>query len=391
MREKLTALLILLILSLHGFASPSLKPSIQDFTAGSPELSGEQIVKIALEYSLCPSDSQEFSQCVSRYKTLENAAQKKLSLLSQQEAAEKLLFFLYDGVLFKYVEHSTKLNTTLLTGEYNCVTASLLYLALSQSLGLDSRGQETTLHAFVTVYIDGNPVDVETTNPYGFNPGTKKTVSETENSRTYSVVPKKYYAGRREVSLRAFATLTGRNLAADMNETEDYDRAIPLDVSRWYFLAGDKEQATAKKELDVLVTNYALIQGKSGNTTEAVRFLTEYIEIFGSSSEVRKTFDNTVYNGCVTLLNDNKEDQAATFLFSNKDYMSQIMFDRTAKTITTQKNRRHEITVHNRIVPLFNDGNFQEALEILQEALVENPTSTVLKKDLQLVERALRQ
>ena len=52
---------------------------------------------------------------------------------------------------------------------------------------------------------------------------------------------------------------------------------------------------------------------------------------------------------------------------------------------------RHEIEVHNSIVPLFNNGRLEEARKLLTEALEYNPNRQMKKKDLNLVNRALQQ
>ncbi len=57
--------------------------------------------------------------------------------------------------------------------------------------------------------------------------------------------------------------------------------------------------------------------------------------------------------------------------------------------ITNQVLHTHEITVHNQITPMFNNGEYKKVKEILESALVQNPSSSLLKKDLQIVNRAL--
>lgn len=53
--------------------------------------------------------------------------------------------------------------------------------------------------------------------------------------------------------------------------------------------------------------------------------------------------------------------------------------------------KKHEISVHNQVVPLFNTGKFYEAKSILEKELAQNPESPLLKKDLQTVKKALAQ
>lgn len=375
------------------FSAPSLEPSIltglgQSATA---EMTSMQIVQTAIEYSLCPLGSDEERQCLEKYAALEKSAQEQLAFLPKMEAAEKILALMYESVLDRYKADSTRLNTTLLTGEYNCVTASVLYLALATSLGIDARGQETTVHAFCTVYIDGQKIDVETTNPYGFNPGVKKAVGGTENSRRYAVVPRRYYSGRREISARAMATLTGKNVASDLNDAEDYETAIPLEISRLEFLSitNDSETGTAKSDLDTLVCNYAMLLSKSQRNEEALDYIDLVADKFGYSAELHRTYGNVLYNEAVNLTNDRKYEEARSFFEERKEGADSAMQSRIDRMITSGRLKYHEVSVHNQVVPLFNGGNYEEAKAILEEALKQNPESSVLKRDLQQVNRAL--
>lgn len=375
------------------FSAPSLEPSLligldRDAAQG---LSSSQIIQISLEYSLCPPGSDEEKQCLEKYAALESSARERFGALPQMEAAEQILTFMYESLLYRYRADCTRLNTTLLTGEYNCVTASVLYFALATSLGIDVRGQETTVHAFCTVYIDGQRIDVETTNPYGFNPGVKKTVGGTENSRRYAVVPRRYYSGRREISARAMATLTGKNVASDLNDAEDYDTAVPLEISRLAYLgmAEDSETATAKGDLDTLVCNYAMTLSKAMRNAEALDYISQVEAKFGSSPALQRTYGNVLYNEAVNLTNERKYDEARAFFEEKKAGADSSMQNRIDRMITSGSLKYHEVSVHNQVVPLFNGGSYEEAKAILEEALKQNPESSVLKRDLQQVNRVL--
>lgn len=390
-KSSLTKTLLILVFSFFCFAEPSLEPLINTQFEESRKLTSREIIETALKYSLCTPESQLWTECMEKYNHLEKEVSQEYGALSQIEAAEAVLGFLYKKILSQYVEKTTCLDVTLTTGKYNCVTASLLYLALSRSLGIDCRGQECTIHAFCTVYIDGQKIDVETTNPYGFNPGSRKTVMQTEDTRRYTYVTKKYYAGRREVSEKAFATLTGKNLAADLNDEEAYDTAIPLDLSRLVFLEYDSDQPSARKDADTLITNYTTILCRRHETLNAVDYLNRYIDKYGPSIMIRKTFDNCLYNACVDYLNAGQEQEADAYFVQNKENASSQMQTRIARMIEKSIMGRHEMEVHNSIVPLFNNGRLEEARQVLTEALEYNPNSQMLKKDLNLVNRALQQ
>ncbi len=355
------------------------------------KLNSIDIISLALEYSLCPLQSQEGQKCLKIYQNLENSVKEQFSELSEMEVADKLLYFIHSSILKNYREGCTKLNETLLTGNFNCVTASVLYFALARSLELEVFGQETSVHAFCTVLIDGQKIDVETTNPYGFNPGVKRIVEQSENSRKFTIIPKKYYSGRRQISDRAMATLTGKNVASDLNDKNDYKTAIPLEISRLEFLklTNDSELKTAKNDLDSLTCNYALELSKKNQETQALDFIEQVCQKYGTSQNLQKMYDNTAYNLTVNLLNNRQENLARQSFEQHRKNITQAMQTKIDTMITKQVLHTHEITVHNQITPMFNNGEYKKVKEILENALIQNPSSSLLKKDLQIVNRAL--
>ncbi len=357
------------------------------------KLSSTDIISLALEYSLCPVQSEEGQKCLKNYQTIENSAKEHFAKLSKMEAADKLLYFIHSSALKKYREGCTKLNETLLTGDYNCVTASVLYFALARSLAIDVYGQETSVHAFCSVVIDGQKIDVETTNPYGFNPGVKKVVEQNENSRKFAVIPKKYYSARRQISDRAMATLTGKNVASDLNDKNDYKTAIPLEISRLEFLTltNDSELKTAKNDLDTLTCNYALELSKKNKETQALDFIDQVCQKYGKSTSLQKMYDNISYNLVANLLNNRQESTARRSFEQYRKNISPAMQNTIDTMITKQVLHTHEITVHNQITPMFNNGDYQTVKKLLEEALMQNPSSSLLKRDLQLVKKALSQ
>ena len=50
----------------------------------------------------------------------------------------------------------------------------------------------------------------------------------------------------------------------------------------------------------------------------------------------------------------------------------------------------HAVTVHNRYAALFNQGRYQEALEVVQQGLMEVPGNRTLQADLTKVQRAMK-
>lgn len=68
-----------------------------------------------------------------------------------------------------YDEDQSKLSGIFATGQYNCISASLLYVVLARELGFATQGVLLPSHAFVEIALpDGRLAEVETTSPEGF-------------------------------------------------------------------------------------------------------------------------------------------------------------------------------------------------------------------------------
>ena len=108
----------------------------------------------------------------------------------QAVLAERALTFLHKNLFTSYSVLQTRVDTALETGVFNCVSSAVLYMILARSVGLSVGGVRTTDHAFCSVLVNGQQLDVETTNPYGFNPGAKKEFTDSFGKLTgYTYVP----------------------------------------------------------------------------------------------------------------------------------------------------------------------------------------------------------
>jgi tetratricopeptide (TPR) repeat protein len=365
-------------------AEPSLEPSVSLSFEPESRLNSTRIIEAALEYSLCPLSSERGQECMKKYKSLESAC-AGLKRLPQAERAEAVLTLLYKNLLVQYSANQYLIDGALQSGRYNCVTSAILYLALAKSVGLDVRGVETTIHAYCNVYIDGQCVRVECTNPYGYNPGVKKETSQTQNSRTFTYVTKKHYSGSREDSDLAFATLTGKNLVSDLNETDQYEKAVPVAVSRLLLLqaVNDREAAVARSDLDTLCTNYSITENRKLNHLASAEYMEKVAAKFGWNDSLRKTYSNGVYNQVNTLLNNNRVEEAQSILQKKSGNMLPSM----AKNCESNIFRSREVNYHNKIATLFNNGDWEGALKIAEEAVKEFPSSKTLQNDLRRLKK----
>jgi hypothetical protein len=142
---------------------------------------------------------------------------------------EAVLGFLHERVLRAYSENATSLNGILDAGIYNCVSSAVLYMLAARDLGLDVDGVRTSDHAFCTLLAGNRRIDVETTNPYGFDPGNKKEFKDSFGSATgYAYVAPGGYGDRKAVRDRALVGLILSNRASMLERVGRFAEATKL-------------------------------------------------------------------------------------------------------------------------------------------------------------------
>lgn len=396
---------------------PSLEPAFV-FDAAERTLSGEDVIRAGLEFSLCPQDSPQGARVLAAYRELE-AVVRADSFLSLAEAdrAEAVLTLMYERVLTQYVADQSKIDTMFAAGTYNCVSSSVLYFALAKAAGLAVAGQETPDHAFCTVTVDGKRIDVETTNPGGFNPGVRKLVEQTADTTRYFVVPKKYYAGRREVGERKFVSLVGRNLVATMNEKNDFARGVPLAAACLAFTQSADETDTnaVRADFDTVAGNYAVVLDQHRSQSErALEWLDAVYARWGASAEMQNIYDTVAYNCVANYLNAGDVAQAQRAFAAHKTAVSEkhaaaiaamifpryleasvqslpaddaIAFLHAQRNAPAAKNRAVAARIdeleaycwYQKLKPLFDQGDYLAAAALADEGLKSVPGNRNLK------------
>lgn len=191
---------------------------------------------------------------------------------------EAILPFMYRSIISKYSLYQTRLDVALQSGEYNCVSSAILFAYFAKRLGLDVAGVETPDHSFCTVILDGKSVDVETTNPYGFDPGRKKDLAtQNENEKKYVIVTQTQYRNRKPVSDRRLVALIYGNRVARLEKAGNFTEALPLALDAWR-LQGDAVSENSRNERFM---NYAVTLSKLGKNSDAVDFILYVTDEFG--------------------------------------------------------------------------------------------------------------
>ena len=388
-------------------------------------LSGADILLFSILFEGEDLSGEEFEVFQEYYNDLLGKVRKGRTE-NELENAELIMKVMYDNVLSNYSRRQTKLSVMFKTGNYNCVSSSLLFLALAKDCGLDARIQETSVHAFVTVYTkNGQKFDVETTNPAGVNPGEKKMISQNSSgSKKYTIVPKTYYSNRVEISDRKAVTLPAKNICAELSDKNEFEKGIPLAASVYEFVT--KEKAAVRKDYDAICANFAAYANQNRQYEAALKLLRAVMDHYGKSDLLVRNYNDIAYNAVAESCNINDFKNARNLLVSYnyyltekttqeiidmifesekmeeiQDLMHQNKFLEAAKLadealLRQSQNQQfkkaksnslynHGVIVHNQVVPLLNNKEYKEALQILENALKDNPSNQMINDDIKKI------
>jgi tetratricopeptide (TPR) repeat protein len=163
-----------------------------------------------------------------------------------RERGEYVLAFTHRTFLKRYVENQTRLDELLTSGRYNCVSSAVLYAIFALAADLDVQGVMTRDHAFATINTGTEIIDVETTNPYGFDPGSRREFHDAFGRLTgFSYVPSRNYRDRTGISLLELCSLILSNRIADLERRNRFEEAVPLAINRAALLANRRDPVSS--------------------------------------------------------------------------------------------------------------------------------------------------
>ena len=443
---------------------------------GDLPLSSYDLIRASLLFSSCPLDSERGIKTLLLFSEMaQEVNSPEYRQMTAYDRGEAILRLMYRNTLKTYKMAESNMDTLFLEGVYNCVSSSVLYYTLAKAAGLKVTAYKTVNHSFCSVSTEKGEIDVETTNPYGFDPGVKKTLPSTgSNGNSYAVVPKSYYNDKIKISDKLLVALIGGNNSSLAMQKNNYKLSIPLTMARLAFVgetvtSGGKE---LKNEVDITCTNYVYYLQNQRLYKDALTWLSKAISQIPTSPIWQECIDTTVYNYITYYLNkgDIEEAQNAyntwidvlsektrnqiplnifigqlntepysmtpdkaldyldtmarnplaqttegkTVLLRTKEYFwqekikplvaQQLFFEAatvadqglqdipsSALLLSLKKQclNNHAVLIHNQYATLFNQGKYQEALELLQRGIKEVPGNTTLLSDINRVQRAL--
>jgi tetratricopeptide (TPR) repeat protein len=333
--------------------------------------------------------------------------------------AARALAHLHTRLLRRYDVRQARVDLLLDEGIFNCVSSSVLYLVLARSVGLTVEGVRTTDHAFCTVKVGNSTVDVETTNPYGYDPGSRKEFTDSFGRVTgFAYVPPSNYRDRTPIGERDLLSLILYDRVSFAIERGDHASALEPAVTGWV-LSGD---ALSRTTLVTALSNYAVWLGQSERFAEAVSFLEEAERSYGADPNLTQRRQELLHNQAVALVDAGDLDAAEAVLTSQPRadildptdrrelivWIIQLRADRSARkadytaavsVITDGISRMgaepqllaaFEVYTHNAFAQLYNARRFDEAKTLLEAALARYPASRVIRQDLDAVAKALK-
>jgi hypothetical protein len=195
-----------------------------------------------------------------------------------RDRGEYVLSYMHRKFLKSYSALQTRLDTLLQNGRYNCVSSAVLYLVLGRAVDLDVRGVVTKDHAFATVRAGGDSWDVETTNPYGFDPGSRREFHDQFGKLTgFAYVPARNYRDRSAIGPLELVSLILSNRIAEAEERGRFGDAVVFALNRAALLANLKETeegffSAPQKDLRDRLLNYGAFLLRGNREEEALRW-----------------------------------------------------------------------------------------------------------------------
>lgn len=389
--------------------------------------SADQVFIMGLLYSECAQGSESWNKCIQSFEKIKaDVTSPEMQALSEEERGRAILKYLYRDYLSKYSANQTRLDEALEKGTYNCVSSAVLYMAAAKAGGLQVHGQRTSQHAFCTIYVPSKKenqltkIDVETTNPYGFNPGSKETIENESQIKKYYVVPKKYYSNRQQVSDGVFTGLIAGNLCSDYIKKNDYFTALPLGAARFDAVRNENSKGvnTVRNEFDILACNYINLLPEGSQKAEKyasmLEWFTRFIDRWESNAFVQKNMDATFNNLFVLCINEKNFPLAEEYYEKLKPYVSkkqvekseEILADiyvlsktdgqtaseqiktikelKASRSFSLAQERRIDLYLENAwldiLNPMMTAGRFVDGYLVSLDALEDLPLSSGIKK-----------
>ena len=273
--------------------------------------------------------------------------------LESYEKGEFILKWAHSNVLNSYVENQTLMDNLIDTGNYNCVSSSILYLILAREAGLNINIIETPDHAFCRVETKAGWIDVETTTAYGFDPGVKQEFNQEFEKTGFSYVPPGNYRDREEINDRETVALIFQNRMSLLQKRNLHDQVIGIAVDRWTLSGSDK----SRKDMNDSFRNWAATLNNRGSYKTAYDLISEVSKKYDLINLNRDLLYSLAYNHIIKLTNSKNYYTAETFLGTAKELLESADYTELENLI-----------IRENLADLVRNGTYNESLPLIREA-----------------------
>ncbi|MDL2228990.1 hypothetical protein LJC14_01940 [Treponema sp. OttesenSCG-928-L16] len=307
----------------HGFPDLQPNPAALEFARNGQKdiLSWEDIAVMALWASGLPAGRDGTLNDPSHLTLLRQAVFELhgpgVLPSDPRTRGEFILNFMHQRFLKTYSEQQTRLDTLLSNGTYNCVSSAVLYTILASAAGLRAEGVMTRDHAFAAVLAGTESVDVETTNPYGFDPGTKREFQDRFGRITgFAYVPPGNYRERSSLSQMELVSLILSNRIAVLESRSRYAEAVSLALDREALLSQRQHPADSpffsdpRKDVMDRLFNFGAALVGAGREKEALDWAVYAGERFQDNERWQEFVHTAMNNLLVKLIRQNRISEA---------------------------------------------------------------------------------
>jgi tetratricopeptide (TPR) repeat protein len=271
--------------------------------------------------------------------TIKNAAHELLNdpdlPADQWGRGEYIQTFMFKKFLKTYSEKQTRVDIIINNGSYNCVSSAVLYAIFAKAAGLDVLGVVTRDHAFVKALIGDEEVDVETTNPYGFDPGNRRDFHDGFGKVTgFAYVPARNYRDRADVNTLELVSLIFNNRITELETRSRFADSIPLALNRAALLSNPTNTVYSEFFVDPQkmamdrIFNYGAGLIKAGKENDALAWAALAEPRYPDFARWQEFINAVVNNLLVKLVKAKRFDEARIALTANAARISPENFTR---------------------------------------------------------------
>lgn len=420
-RRTLLPLCMLWLCTLTSHGQQSLRlprlqaPAFLEAAAGLDDSDSGQLIEAAFFFSSASAE-REAAARLRLEALLAQAAGLSGSHPDPYQRGEAVMQLLHQQVLRLYHEPTSNLDAALLEGRYNCVSSSILFFLLARAAGLDVSGVLTTDHSFCVVRLSPDRlVDAETTNPFGWDPGSRKDFADSQGQAAgYRYVPPGNYSQRHTVNGRALVTLIAQNNATLFERRQQWTQALELMIDAWTWYPEDSLYTVLSGRLG----NYVAALANSQQWSTALGFLGAFGDRYPIGPELAELISITrqgwlngyirqaeledalaaidhepdldaglreemigfVYNRAADLASRGKDWLAAWRLL--RQGVERYPENRLLSRLEVQAATNWSYSVHNEFARLFNARDYSTARAVLEAALAIDPGNRLLTDNL---------